>query len=576
MLKWLKDKPVNAQSIGFRLNLAIIFVIGFYLLTTVLGMRALLEQSNRFEELNNVHFARALAAAELSHDAEVIVVQALGSMLGIGRSPNEQSLDLTQLQEAYQNVRAEFQGVSAAEQKQLAHLDKLQAPYFENLAQLEQLLQRRQQQQALTQQLNMLLQMKTAELTDLLNAAPVQTLQFYPQANTLLTDSALLLSSQHRDQLDKLRVQIEHQTAQMKHVALPPTQQAWLGQVERLTLQLYHHRLAELSSQQALLDVAKATRDHARQLSDSSYFFFRALKANAANEAQEHKVQVNQTLLMMLLFSTVFLALAMLLITFVRQHIVQRLNQLNDVMHSHVAGEALPIPLQGKDEITAMGRAFSVFVEARRDAEQALQTSREETEQANGALRQLNQHLQALSRIDELTQVPNRRYFDQQLQREWRRARRNGRELALIMVDVDYFKTYNDLYGHQAGDRCLHQLAQCLLGCLRRETDFMARYGGEEFIILLPEHSIEMAKEMAVRLLETTLHAQIRHENSPKGIVTISMGVAAMEPEQSSLPDLLIRYADEALYRAKASGRGCIEVHLPEEQSIPDLFASDS
>ena len=166
-----------------------------------------------------------------------------------------------------------------------------------------------------------------------------------------------------------------------------------------------------------------------------------------------------------------------------------------------------------------------------------------------------NQDLLRLSSSDGLTGIPNRRYFDETLDREWRRSRRLGNELALIMCDVDHFKSFNDRYGHQAGDECLRQVAKALSGQADRGCDTPARYGGEEFSLILPDTDIDGAQIVAERARAAVAELGIPHSESIYGEVTVSLGVACMTPDEDNRSEMLIMAADRALYQAKKDGR---------------------
>ena len=167
--------------------------------------------------------------------------------------------------------------------------------------------------------------------------------------------------------------------------------------------------------------------------------------------------------------------------------------------------------------------------------------------------------LQRLSMSDGLTEIPNRRYFDQFLDREWRRAQRMTAPLSIIMADIDFFKYYNDLYGHQAGDVCLKKVAQVLTGCLKRPADLVARYGGEEFVIVMPGTDLKGASSIAETLRTKVEALGILHAKSTvSNWVTISLGVAATIPSSDSTPFNLVQASDQALYEAKHQGRNRI------------------
>jgi len=171
-------------------------------------------------------------------------------------------------------------------------------------------------------------------------------------------------------------------------------------------------------------------------------------------------------------------------------------------------------------------------------------------------LKQHADRLRELALTDTLTGVANRRAFDDRLRSEWRRSQRNRSPIALVMIDVDHFKQYNDTYGHQAGDHCLEQISAAMKHCLRRPADLLARYGGEEFACLLPETPLGQAMRKAEELGEAVQQLRIRHESSSAApVVTITRGVAALIPTAELHSRELVRVADEMLYQAKHAGR---------------------
>jgi diguanylate cyclase (GGDEF)-like protein len=164
--------------------------------------------------------------------------------------------------------------------------------------------------------------------------------------------------------------------------------------------------------------------------------------------------------------------------------------------------------------------------------------------------------LRELTLTDGLTGVSNRRAFDEKLQGEWRRCARAEVPMALIMVDIDHFKLFNDHYGHQAGDACLRQVGAAMQRAARRPQDLVARYGGEEFAILLPQEDISGAEAVARRVLDEIGALEIAHARSTAAPqVTVSMGVASITPQAKREPALLLKAADALLYQAKANGR---------------------
>jgi len=173
-------------------------------------------------------------------------------------------------------------------------------------------------------------------------------------------------------------------------------------------------------------------------------------------------------------------------------------------------------------------------------------------------LQESNRKLTALSSTDALTGLANRRMFDDTLAREWGRAQRSGEPLALAMIDVDSFKLYNDNYGHQAGDACLREVARVIQAAVHRATDLAARYGGEEFAFIAPLNNVAQAAQIAETIRAQLQALALPHERAAAGCVTVSIGVASMIPTERQSAELLVRAADQALYRAKAQGRNRI------------------
>jgi diguanylate cyclase (GGDEF)-like protein len=170
----------------------------------------------------------------------------------------------------------------------------------------------------------------------------------------------------------------------------------------------------------------------------------------------------------------------------------------------------------------------------------------------------LSQELHLLSTTDALTGLANRRHLEYCYDCEWRRAVRSQDSLVVIMIDIDFFKNYNDQYGHQAGDQCLKHVTAALMPYGQRSGELVARYGGEEFIVLLPKMSLSSAQNLAEGMCRKVSHLEIEHKGSELKKVTISIGIAAMIPTVQDKPDVLLRDADRMLYLAKANGRNCV------------------
>ncbi|MFN6470790.1 MAG: diguanylate cyclase domain-containing protein [Nostoc sp. SerVER01] len=216
--------------------------------------------------------------------------------------------------------------------------------------------------------------------------------------------------------------------------------------------------------------------------------------------------------------------------------------------------------INSKDEIGQLAKSFNNMA-------LQLQTSLETLEQrvhqrtaelviAKEKAEDANQKLEQLVNLDGLTQVANRRCFDERLQAEWKRLAREQKPLSLILFDVDRFKSYNDYYGHLGGDDCLIKIAQTVQQTVHRPADLLARYGGEEFSVLLPNTDLAGAIAVAQNIQQGIQDRAIPHAQSDiKDIVTVSLGISSVIPTDEINPDTLIASADKALYKAKQQGR---------------------
>ena len=188
-----------------------------------------------------------------------------------------------------------------------------------------------------------------------------------------------------------------------------------------------------------------------------------------------------------------------------------------------------------------------------------------DTVKAENNFKKANEKLTALSVMDGLTQIPNRRRFDEYLEHEWHRHIRDKIPLSLILCDLDFFKHFNDTYGHQAGDECLKKVAAAIDKNVCRASDLAARYGGEEFAAILPNTGIQGAEVIAERIRSAIHDLQIPHNTSPVSrYVTLSLGIGIYIPTQGTSEDILVAMADRALYRAKAMGRNQYSVFDPQ------------
>jgi two-component system chemotaxis family response regulator WspR len=222
------------------------------------------------------------------------------------------------------------------------------------------------------------------------------------------------------------------------------------------------------------------------------------------------------------------------------------------------------VKLPEKIELLARIRAHAKSYLAQKERDEAFKSLRnmqKQLENVNTELSRSNRELKRLSSSDGLTGVANRRRFDEILAEEWQRAARTGMPLSLLFADIDFFKRYNDHYGHQAGDDCLKKVAEALQATVHRPADLVSRYGGEEFVLILPDTTSEGALAVANKILQNVETLNIPHEKSEAANhVTLSIGIATLRPEEGGSTEQLVHLADEALYRAKERGRRCIEV----------------
>ncbi len=247
-------------------------------------------------------------------------------------------------------------------------------------------------------------------------------------------------------------------------------------------------------------------------------------------------------------------------------------------------GDQIPIlMITGLDDQESVDRAFAVgaadyvtkpvhWAVLRQRVKRLIQQT-----QLQQKLEAANRELQRLALLDGLTQVANRRQFDELLNHQWQKLQETRQPLSLLLCDIDYFKSYNDTYGHQAGDRCLQKVAQAIQAALDSADHLVARYGGEEFAVLLPEVDPRAALFIAQQVRANLARLAIPHLNSRvNSYVTFSTGLASLIPNSEMTPDQLITLADQALYQAKHQGRNRCCVYLPFRRNwLPPLERSD-
>lgn len=549
-------------SLGRKLSLVIMLVFGLYLLLTSVFVYIIYSQYMTLSRTMVSHFERAMIAGELTRDAETIAGEVYELLVGNDRSVSAGNSRVANLAGLYQATRErlEWQGGSLSAQDAMA-LDRWQTPFFSSLDRLSERLRAEQELEA--EQLKQmdelfLLLRQVTELEAGAHDLPLPEQRFIGPALAALGYAAAAFSAERPGHLDRLEAYCR---ARLEELAqLPLTLAAATALRARMEQQLpviFQRRPPLLRHTRATLATARQTRVLAQKLTSATFEYHKRIKISAEQALQQQQSLMQRSITGLLAASVLLLLITLGALFYIRRSIIQRINELSRSMQEHSKGVSVPIPVSGNDEISRMGKTFEFFVNARSRAEQQLAL-------ANKELQSMNHSLQRLSEVDELTQVPNRRCFDRHLESEWRRALREQRSLGLIMGDIDYFKRFNDEYGHQQGDECLHLVAQALAAQLHREGDMVARYGGEEFIILLPEQDLGQTRHVAGRLLNAVRDLNIAHTRSDHEKVTLSLGVVAGIPTQQDRIEWFVGKADKALYAAKEQGRNRLCVAPPE------------
>jgi diguanylate cyclase (GGDEF)-like protein len=286
-----------------------------------------------------------------------------------------------------------------------------------------------------------------------------------------------------------------------------------------------------------------------------------------------------------LILCALSLVVALIVATYLSQKIAQPVLRLSEASQRIAQGSFdQPVTMGRVKELSVLATSFNQMAEEIWQSRQALENYSERLEQkvaertqsleqeihkrikVEKTLFAANQELERLAFADGLTQVANRRRFDHCLDQEWGRLRCIQAPLSLLLCDVDYFKQYNDSYGHQAGDDCLCQIASLLQMAVKRPDDLVARYGGEEFAVILPNTPITGALKVAQEIQARMNQLQIVHQSSLiADRITLSIGVTTLTPQRGSSPDQMLAMADQALYQAKSQGRNCVIAH-PQAQ----------
>ncbi|MFQ3235000.1 MAG: diguanylate cyclase (GGDEF)-like protein [Paraglaciecola sp.] len=274
--------------------------------------------------------------------------------------------------------------------------------------------------------------------------------------------------------------------------------------------------------------------DYSRLLNFKSY----QLSDSVITQTHHASLRVKQQIQFLGLLVAAGLLFLILILFVIRHRVVWRLVKLNTMAQDQAIGKSTIQSITGNDEISDIAHALSHFAVI---------------------IQKQNKAMQALSLQDSLTATPNRRALNERLKNELQLAIRQTRPISLLMIDIDYFKPYNDNYGHTAGDKTLKRVANILAENLPRSTDFLARYEGQQFVCLLPDTNADGALKVAHTLLEKIKKAAIEHKYSPDNpLLTISLGVVTRNENDTRDADTLLKLGDDTLYAAKQNGRNRI------------------
>jgi diguanylate cyclase (GGDEF)-like protein/hemerythrin-like metal-binding protein len=246
--------------------------------------------------------------------------------------------------------------------------------------------------------------------------------------------------------------------------------------------------------------------------------------------------------------------------------LVRQLNRIQEGVSASAAFEEEAASRSVSKEHLLLRRLYSVITEQNLELANTNQLLEARVIERTRELEMVNRRLETLTRTDGLTGISNRQYFDERLKAEWNLARRNEQPISLLMMDIDFFKVFNDVYGYIEGDACLRGVSKAAAEGLYRPTDLLARYGGEEFVALLPNTSVEGARLVAERIQLRLKDRAIPHADSTvSDRVTLSIGISYMQPSAGGSVDDLVLGADVALYQAKRRGRNQVFVKPPAE-----------
>lgn len=273
-----------------------------------------------------------------------------------------------------------------------------------------------------------------------------------------------------------------------------------------------------------LADFSRAAEFKSYQINELVIDETKSIISRAQTEAQ-----------LMSFASVLVLIILFFVIYFIKMRFVERIMTLNDIVMTRLKGGNVKLDISGNDEISDLAKALNFFADK---------------------IEEQKQRLHDLSLTDGLTGLANRRALDQRLRHDLQTATRNQWPVVVLLMDIDFFKKYNDIYGHLAGDECLKKVSAALLSCKKRSTDFVARYGGEEFLVILPDTKPDGAQKVANNILAEVNNLNILHQGSSTAShVTLSIGIASFHQQPDTDSIRLLEQADKALYKAKSSGK---------------------
>ncbi|MBM6552096.1 sensor domain-containing diguanylate cyclase [Marinomonas ostreistagni] len=546
------------HRIGVRLNIVLLGIISFFLIACGYGIWTLNTQAEQFRSLTNTYYDRAMLAAELSRDAELIATQAMEKAVTQRLGNIDANILQSDITRMFSVARNKLTTNDAQEEQILQEIDRLTEPYFSKLTEFYQTIE---QQQRLKRSMDQIIRATEQAQNQLAEASASAFNKHLQQLNGALL---LMFQADRPGLLARRQQQLEQALINLNNLSdLTPSQQnlrtVAQGYVAEARL------LQEQLSQADLITLAamRETRLYAQRLSSACYDFYLLVKQGAEKAALQHTQYTDSVTRNMAILSVLLIALIALAYWLIQHFIIHRLNHLSTVMLQHKEGNPQPIPLAGNDEITLIGQAFKTFVDATNTARRDANLAQQEAEQTNQKLTELNASLRQQSNTDELTQIANRRAFFHWLNDVWPQ-RQKYLSISILMIDIDWFKAYNDHYGHQQGDICLQKVVAQLKAACAPYNAHLARYGGEEFIVAVLDISSEQAHTLGDEILKQVEGAHLRHDFAPKGIVSVSIGVATQDCDSPNLSfERLISKADQALYNAKDRGRDQV-MAMPE------------